>query len=406
MKRVYQCLSALGFVFLASCEKDTDEPILPVVVEAPETYNFTRNGTSSVSFGGQTTRILMAEEIIDALKDPAFTEAEIAAMFDHTEGANDFSSSDLNASSKSVRGKTAASFDLFSANATGSLAIKADFDAWISEQATDVYPAWTDVAAIGVAGNLQEAGGGSTRYINAKGLELNQAFNKGLIGALMVDQMLNNYISADVLDNFADDNDSETLVSGKNYTDMEHDWDEAYGYLYGTATNLADPNPTVGGDDSFLNKYLGKVNTDTDFSGIADDIYNALKLGRAAIVAKDYNLRNTQADIIRQKVSEVVAIRSVYYLQQAKIALEASGDTDYAAMFHDLSEAYGFIYSLQFTRKPSTTTAFFSRAEVDGFLSQLYGSTNGFWDLTPAVLQSISEDIAAKFDFTVGQAGS
>ena len=204
----------------------------------------------------------------------------------------------------------------------------------------------------------------------------------------------------------ADDNDSETLVSGKNYTDMEHDWDEAYGYLYGTATNLADPNPTVGGDDSFLNKYLGKVNTDTDFSGIADDIYNALKLGRAAIVAKDYNLRNTQADIIRQKVSEVVAIRSVYYLQQAKITLEASGDTDYAAMFHDLSEAYGFIYSLQFTRKPSTTTAFFSRAEVDGFLSQLYGSTNGFWDLTPAVLQSISEDIAAKFDFTVGQAGS
>ena len=302
--------------------------------------------------------------------------------------------------------RLAASFDLFSANATGSLAIKADFDAWISEQVMDVYPAWTDVAAIGVAGNLQEAGGGSTRYINAKGLELNQAFNKGLIGALMVDQMLNNYISADVLDNFADDNDSETLVSGKT----TQTWNMIGMKLMVTCMAplqiLVDPNPTVGGDDSFLNKYLGKVNTDTDFSGIADDIYNALKLGRAAIVAKDYNLRNTQADIIRQKVSEVVAIRSVYYLQQAKITLEASGDTDYAAMFHDLSEAYGFIYSLQFTRKPSTTTAFFSRTEVDGFLSQLYGSTNGFWDLTPAVLQSISEDIAAKFDFTVGQAGS
>ena len=80
---------------------------------------------------------------------------------------------------------------------------------------------------------------------------------------------------------------AKPLFLGKT-TDMEHDWDEAYGYLYGTATNLADPNPTVGGDDSFLNKYLGKVNTDTDFSGIADDICNALKLGRAAIVAKDY----------------------------------------------------------------------------------------------------------------------
>ena len=35
---------------------------------------------------------------------------------------------------------------------------------------------------------------------NAGGLEYNQLVNKGLIGALMVDQMLNNYLSAAVLD--------------------------------------------------------------------------------------------------------------------------------------------------------------------------------------------------------------
>jgi hypothetical protein len=188
---------------------------------------------------------------------------------------------------------------------------------------------------------------------------------------------------------------------------MEHDWDEAYGYLYGTATDLANPNPTIGGDDSFLNKYVGRVEGDPDFAGIAAEIYDALKLGRTAIVAKDYAVRNQQADIVREKISEVIAIRSVYYLQQGKDGLEAPGNTDFAAVFHDLSEAYGFLYSLQFTREPNANTPYFTRAEVQGYINQFYGSlTNGFWDVTPATLQSISESIAAKFDFTVEQAGS
>lgn len=406
MKKTLLFTAAFATVLFTSCDNDSNDVIPPIVVEAPATYDFSRNGATSISFSGQTTRILMSEEIIDALKDPSFTEAQIDAMYDHVQGTNNFANAALNGENKSVRGKTAASFDLFSANATVSQQIKADFDSWIAEQVTDVYPVWNNTASAGVAGNLQEAGGGSTRYINAKGLELNQAFNKGLIGALMVDQMLNNYISSVVLDNFEAANDSETLVDGKNYTDMEHDWDEAYGYLYGTATNLADPNPTIGGDDSFLNKYVGRVEGDTDFAGIADDIYNALKLGRAAIVAKDYDLRNQQAEIIREKVSTVIAVRSVYYLQQAKNALEAAGATDYASMFHDLSEAFGFIYSLQFTRQPNSSTSYFTRTEVQGFIDQLYGSTNGFWDLTPAILQDVSESIAAKFTFTVDMAGN
>ena len=49
-------------------------------------------------------------------------------------------------------------------------------------------------------------------------------------------------------------------------------------------------------NDSFLNKYLSRVEGDSDFAGIAEEIYNAFKLGRAAIVAKDYTTRNVQAD--------------------------------------------------------------------------------------------------------------
>lgn len=399
MKKAIFTMSIFAALTFVSCNDDND-PI--VVVDPPSTYDFQRNGATSVSYSGQTTRILMSEEIIDAMKDPSFTEAQIDAMYDHVQGANNFTNPALNAENKSVRAKTAASFDFFNTNATVSQQVKSDFDGWIEEQVNDVYPFWNTTATAGVAGKLQESGGGSTRYINGKGLELNQAFNKSLIGALMVDQMLNNYISDNVLDGFADANDAEILVDGKNYTDMEHDWDEAFGYLYGT-DNATSPALNA---DSFLNKYLSRVENDPDFTGIAAEIYDALKLGRFAIVRKDYTLRNQQADIIREKVSMIIAIRSVYYLQQAKLSLEVTGSVDYATMFHDLSEAYGFLYSLQFTRKPNSTEPYFTRTEAMGYINQVYGTTNGFWDVTASALDQVSDAIAAKFDFTVAQAGS
>lgn len=398
------CIS--GVFALGACSSDDDSGEPQVV--APDTYVFERNGETTVSFGGQTTRIKMSQEIIDAFKNTASTEAQMDAMFAHVEGGNDFSDAELNASGKSVRSKTAASRDYFSSNATDATAIKEEFDGWIKSQVDDVFPNWNNDASAGNAGVIQEGGAdGSKRYVNADGLELNQAFNKSLIGALMADQALNNYLGKAVLDeadNVANNNNG-VLAEGKNYTTMEHKWDEAYGYLYGTSQNTANPNATIGDDDNFLNKYIGRVEGDTDFAGIAADIFNAFKLGRAAIVAKNYTVRDQQAAIIREKISEVIGIRAVYYLQQGKNGLEA-GTVDQAAVFHDLSEGYGFIYSLQFTRNPNTNAPYFTRAEVTSLLNQLMGGTNGLWSLTPATLQTISETIAGKFNFTVAQAGS
>ncbi|GAB4250474.1 MAG: DUF4856 domain-containing protein [Ekhidna sp.] len=400
IKYLFSLVAAIGLI--TSCSDD--EP--GIEINEPATYAFTRDGASTVSFSGQTTRTLMAEEIVSALKDTDFTEAQIDAMFEHQEGDNNFedvSSFGLNASDKNVRSKTAASADFFSSNTTESLAIKADFDGWIAAQVSEVFPNWDTEAAEGQAGFIQEAGGGPIRYVNAKGLEYNQAFGKGLIGALMVDQILNNYVSTSVLDagSNREDNDAGTLADGKNYTNMEHKWDEAYGYAYGTATDLANPNPTIGTDDSFLNKYIGRVKGDDDFAGIAEEIFNAFKLGRAAIVAGAYDVRDAQAAIIREKISEIIAIRAVYYLQQAKSGLES----DKGAAFHDLSEGYGFIYGLQFTRQPGTNTPYFTRTEVQGMIDDLM-TGNGFWDVTATTLDEISEEIAARFSFTVAEAGS
>ena len=400
MKKLLLFLTISSLLFVSCDPNEDNDPIdTPEPTLAPATYNFARDGATTVSYSGQSTRIAMGQEFVSALKDETKTEAELDAMFDHQAGSADFSDADLNASSKNIRSKTAASTDLFSSNTTDATAIKNQFDSWIAEQVSDVFPNWSSDASAGEAGKIQEAGGGSTRYVNGKGVEINQAINKGLIGGLMADQMLNNYLGSAVLDagtNTAD-NDAGTLADGKNYTTMEHKWDEGFGYLYGADDQ---ENPTLGAD-SFLNKYLARVEGDTDFQGIATTIYDAFKLGRAAIVNKDYLTRDAQVDIIRENVSKVIAIRAVYYLQQGKANL----GTDWASSFHDLSEGFGFVYSLQFTRNPGTSSAYFSTSEVNAFITTLT-SGNGFWDLTADQLDTMSETIAARFGISVAQAGS
>ena len=389
-------LLVVGSIF-TSCSSDDDNTNVNIQqIATPLTYSFERNGESTVDFNGQTTRIAMAGELTSALMDETNSEAQLDGKFAHLEGDNDFSDANLNASDKSIRSKVAASKDYFSSNTTLANVIKSDFDAWISDQATNVFPNWNATASAGNAGQLQQAGGGSIRYINAKGFELNQLVAKGLIGGLMTDQILNNYLSPAVLDEGSNiqNNNNGVVEDGKSYTTMEHKWDEAFGYLYGAE---ADPTMPVLGADSFLNNYLNRLESDEDFAGIAQTVFNAFKLGRAAIVAKDYDLRDAQAQIIKENISKVSAVRAVHYLQAGKTKL---AENDMASAFHQLSEGFGFIYSLQFTRQPNSDNPYFTNAEVMAFTAEL-SEGNGFWDVTPETLDAISESIAARFNFTV-----
>ncbi len=385
---------------LTSCE-DND---MMSVIDTPTTYAFEREGESTVSFSGQTTRIAMATELVNGMLDfDATTESLLEMYANQTasgEDANPYADSDLNASTKSVKSKVAASNDFFSANTAEAAVIKAEIASWIEAQVTEVYPNRNQFADVGVAGQI--ADGSEARYVNAKGLEYNQAVAKSLIGALMVDQICNNYLSPLVLDagENISNNDNNIVEEGTVYTTMEHKWDEAYGYLFGASTDVSDPLATLG-EDSFLNKYLSRVDEDGDFTGIAEDIFNAFKLGRAAIVAGDYTVRDEQATILKEKLATVIASRTVYYLKQGKLAL---ANNDFGGGFHNLSEGFGFLYSLRFLRQPGSDLPYFTRNDVDGFINQM-SAGNGFWDITAETLDTISEQIAAKFDFTLAQAG-
>ncbi len=401
MKKLVLSAVLMGGLTLSSCSTDEGSEPIENQVEIPATYNFTRNSNSTVSFDGQTTRLEMSKAIFSAFNDfDNTTQESLSNMFSNSNSP--FSDPSLNSSDKSVKSKVAASKDYFSANSLESNQIKSDFESYINDQVNVVFPNENEVAAPGVAGQIID--GSSIRYVNSKGLELDQAFAKGLIGALLVDQMLNNYLSTAVLDegDNISKNTAGIVEEGKNYTTMEHKWDEAYGYLYGDPSIPAEnPNSVLtSSEDRLLFNYLGRVNGDSDFAGIADEVYNAFKTGRAAIVAGNYDLRDEQIEIIKENISKVIAVRTIYYLQKGKTAL---GNENFGNAFHQLSEGFGFLYSLRFTNDPLTGAPYLLPQELNTFKDQLLEG-NGFWDVSPATLDTISERIATAFGITVAAA--
>ena len=91
----------------------------------------------------------------------------------------------------------------------------------------------------------------------------------------------------------------------------------------------------------------------------------------------------------------------MYYLEAGATALDGG---DMGGAFHDLSEGFGFIYSLQYTHNSNTNAPYFSRNEVNDMLHDLMNASgNGFWDVSTTDLRTISTDIASRFDFTVNE---
>ncbi|MCL6218049.1 DUF4856 domain-containing protein [Zunongwangia pacifica] len=370
-------------------------------LEVPANYIFERNGESTVNYNGQTTRLQMSAELLSAFNDfENNSEEQLLNMFANENAP--FANASLNESSKSVKSKVAASNLYFSTNSVESAAIKEDFESFISGQINQVKVNKDKLAEAGVAGQIAQ--GERVRYVNAQGLEYNQAFAKSLIGGLLLDQIINNYLSQPVLDEAdnRENNDATVAEDGKVYTTMEHKWDEAYGYLYGDPSiPTADPMSVLGeSDDHLLFSYLGQVDADEDFDGLAETTFEAFKKGRAAIVAGDYETRDEQVRMIRGNLSTVIGVRAVHYLQGGKNAL---AEENYGAAFHELSEGFGFVYSLRFTHNPITGQPYLSKEKIDSYKAELL-SGNGFWEVSSETLDNISEEIAAAYGFSVQQA--
>lgn len=281
----------------------------------------------------------------------------------------------INASGVQLRNVTASSWSATDAE-TVRLKIEADLTALATISTS------ANVAAVkGTAGYVTNAAGAKT-LVDAKGFETTQLIQKGLIGAFDLD-----YIS-NVLLNTGLDADNYTLVSGKNYTKLEQNWDEAFGSLTLNGNYLVGSTTTAKGTtESFLGSYIW------EYGQIADDAnYNYSKIlpaflkGRAAIVNNDKVELKKQADIIRKTMERAIAKAALGYLKKWK------DGTDEGTRAHAIGEGLGFVYSLRFASLTGGTAAF-----SDSVLADLVGSTGGYWDLTISKINAADAAIRAKF---------
>lgn len=318
-------LAALTLSFSA-CKKDKDDTTgtSTPALNIPSTYNFERNGATSVSYSGQTDRLNMLREMVSYIKGGVTNATAIDATVLKNMYANinsPFTDANLNASTKQLKDKTFIGQSMM-------------FENWMDSIAKYTVDANT------MSTSIQTSNDGSKYCFTADGVEPLQIIEKGLMGAVFYYQAVSYY-----LDGIASDN-NDTLVAGKNYTNMEHHFDEAFGY-FGVDVDFPNVLPT-----DFWGKYCNSQ--DAAYNTNTTLMYNFRK-GRAAITANNMTALNQAVLSIRTSWELVVAAQAHSYLS----SYAATFTTDDVKARHALSEAYAFIYCLQFspveTRRVSAT---------------------------------------------------
>ena len=72
----------------------------------------------------------------------------------------------------------------------------------------------------------------------------------------------------------------------------------------------------------------------------------------------------------------------------------------WADAHHALSEGYGFILGLQFT-KNSDGNPYMTNAEVNSLLERLSAGDAGFWERTPEELNTMADEVAQATGLTL-----
>lgn len=349
----------------------SDDPVT-VELQVPATYSFERNGQSSVDYSGQTDRLEQLNQIRSKLNS--------------ANGGNQVSGQELLDMYANKNGNGNGNFDFTSTKQLKDktfLGDQAAYDLLLTDLAdASLIGANGDTATIGSVGLLWR-GNDALRSIlvNEKGQEFSQLFQKGIMGAVIYYQILDTYMSdARVGDNV----DNTTIEEGDNYTAMEHHWDEAFGYL-GVPVDFSSNWPSERNSEAI---YVGSYIRERDnILGSGDIIMNAFKKGRAAIVAKKYDVKNEQREIIYAELERVFAASAIHYINAVLAATSDEGNR-----FHALSEGYAFIKGLQYSPRATLSTS-----EITQLLKDISDDNFNFWNTSSIGLNTAKRTLSSKF---------
>ncbi len=349
-----------SLVFLAvwtGCSKEEDAYVIP------DTYNF-----DNVNYTGQLQRISMLNEMkaymslasnngfvldADRLKAMYSNDMEAAQWSGNYDDSKQLKSKTF----EGVRDDFAFCFDR------------------IAEASQSTVP-----SSNGQAGRVQSTVNPDKTYLlDANGLEQAQIIQKGLMGACFYYQATAVYMGAEKMsaDNSYREEGSATL--------MEHYWDEAFGYL-----GLPTDYPTNVEGLQFWGSYLEKRNAVLENR---EDLYNSLIKGRAAISANLLGDRDEAIETARHEWEKLVVACALHYLNDSYEHFE-----DLALKAHGLSEAIGFIYSLQFNPSKRITNQ-----RVEHYLAAIGGAASfpemNLYATSKEDLLQVRDELAADYGF-------
>ena len=373
MRHFFIYLLAIAAITLAACGDDDVEPS----VQVPDTYAFERDGSSSVSYQGQTDRLNQLGEIKSILLASAdagnpVTKQQLMAAYENEDG-NGGGTFSFN-STKQLRNKT----------------FQPDLDSRIWEnifEEIETASAEGGSAANGQAGLIVRENSGKTILLDSRGREFTQLVEKGLMGAVFYHQIFNVYLTDSRIGNAVE---NTALEDGENFTSMEHHWDEAFGY-WSPPLDFTSPWPADRkGELRFWSNYSNTVdNVGNGLLGTNESIMNAFKAGRTAIVNKDYNERDKQRDILYDQLDLVAAATAVHYINST---LDHLNDAKPGEAFHTLAEAWAFTNALRYNPLRRL-----SLQEIETIMESDFGADGNFWNVTADGLNKAKSTLVAAY---------
>ena len=118
----------------------------------------------------------------------------------------------------------------------------------------------------------------------------------------MYNQIYNTYFTEARIGN---DVENTALREGSNYTDMEHHWDEAFGYWNPPLDFSSNWPAERASEDRFWSHYSNTVDPHLGTNSIIMDAFVA---GRAAIVNNDLDTKDAQRAIISENLELVLSL--------------------------------------------------------------------------------------------------
>jgi hypothetical protein len=365
MQRISQLslIAIVAVMLTIGCDTNnsTEETIDP-----PSTYEFSRDGESSVAYPGQTDRLKMLEEI-DAYMGKGddgelLSEQALLDMFENKDGngGGNFSFT----SDRQLKNKTFApdlDANLFQDIFAGAAAASENGSNGIT-------------ASNGTAGLIERENSGSTILVSANGREYGQLVEKGLMGAVFYNQIFNVYLTNDRI---GPNVENEELREGTNYTDKEHHFDEAYGYFDAPVDFESDWPDSRTDELRFWSKYS---NGSDELLGFNDTIMEAFIHGRNAIVNDNQGELDEQVNVLYENLELLSAATAVHYINST---LSHWNDGNQGEAFHALSEAWAFVNALKYSPNKTITLD-----QIDQILNSDFGENGNFWNVTPEGLNN------------------